>query len=351
MRSVIVMLKEDEHRQRLEEIQSLVTTVEYDVVDLFIQSSKPRARFLIGRGKVEEIRESIKEKGIELVIFENYLNSRQLTSLEEEFGIPVIDKFDLILNVFESHAKNKEAKLQIELVRLKRKIPYLKTFLSRKVAEEHPGFGGSGEFIIHSTMKTIDKRIKKIEELLEKFDRRIENQREVRRKLGKVISLAGYTNVGKTTLLNALTDVSKETSDELFTTLGTKTSSIILNGEKVFINDTIGFIRNLPHELIYTFRATLDDIKNSDLILLVMDASEPEKEFMRKKEICENTLVEINADNIPVLYVLNKIDKIDGVNDNEDILENYVKISAEKKVGLEELKNAVEESLRDGSDK
>jgi GTP-binding protein HflX len=335
------MLKEDEHEERLREVISLANTAEYEVAASFVQSTKPRARYLLGEGKVREIKEFVKANAIDLVVFENFLKSRQVMSLEGALGVPVIDRFDLILNVFELHAKSREAKLQIELARLKRKMPYIKMFLGRKVREEHPGFGGSGEFIIHSTMSAIHKRINKIEEKLETFQERVERQRERRREKGKVISLVGYTNVGKTTLLNALTKADKEVKEELFTTLRTKTSSFELNGEKIFVNDTIGFIRNLPHELVYAFRTTLGDIRNSDMILLILDASEPLREFIRKKEICENTLIEIRATNMPVFYVLNKIDKADGTREKEEILPNCVKIAAKYGTGLEELKENI----------
>lgn len=338
------MLVEDEFEERREETESLARTAGYEVVNVFSQSSKPRPRYLIGPGKVEEIREFIEGNGVELVIFENLLNSRQTTSLEGAFKVPVMDKFDLILNVFEKHAKNREAKLQIELARLKRKIPYIKMFLSKKVKEEHPGFGSSGEFIIHSTITAIHRRIEKIDEDLEKFHKRIRMQRRRRHKKGKITSLVGYTNAGKTTLLNALTHTDKDVGDELFTTLSTKTASLSFDGEKLFVNDTIGFIRDLPHELIYAFRATLSDIRNSDLILLVLDASEPLGEFLKRKEICENTLIEIGADNIPTLYILNKIDKVGGFQGGY-ISEDHILTSAKYGEGVEAIKRELQKML------
>ncbi|MFQ5974918.1 MAG: GTPase HflX [Candidatus Hydrothermarchaeales archaeon] len=344
MKSVVVMLVKDQFEEREEEIKSLAETAGYSVIDVFTQLAKPRPRYLVGTGKVDEIKGFIENNGVGLVIFENLLSSRQTMSLEAAFGIPVIDKFDLILNVFEKHAMNKEAKLQIELVRLKRKVPYIKMFLSKKIKEEHPGFGGSGEFIIHSTITAIHDRIKKIEERLEKFQRRIDMQRRRRRKGGKIVSLVGYTNVGKTTLLNALAHENKAAKDELFTTLSTKTSALSLKGKTVFINDTIGFIRDLPHELIYAFRATLSDIRDSDLIFIVLDVSEPVEKFLRKKEICENTLIEINADAIPTLYVLNKNDKGHDF-DKEVIPEEHILASAKYGDGLMDIRDKLEKML------
>lgn len=344
MKSVVVMLVVDDLEDREGEIKSLAETAGYSVLKVFFQSSKPRPRFLVGSGKVDEVKAFIVENRVELVIFENLLSSRQTMSLEAVFGVPVIDKFDLILNVFERHARTKEAKLQIELVRLKRKIPYLKMFMNKKIKEEHPGFGGSGEFIIHSTITAIHHRIKKIEERLGKFQARLERQRRRRRKEGKAVSLVGYTNAGKTTLLNALTHTDKRTKDELFTTLSTKTASFALKDKTVFINDTIGFIRDLPHDLIYAFRATLGDIGDSDLILLVLDVSESVEKILKKKDICENMLVEIGADAIPRLFVLNKNDKrgdlVEGV-----ISEDHIFLSAEYGGGLKTLKGELEKKL------
>jgi GTP-binding protein HflX len=316
----------------------------YDVLHKFIQNKMPRIKFLIGSGKVEEIKDFVKEKGVELMIFENLLTPSQTLALEDELKIPVMDRFDLILNVFEERARSREAKMQIELARLKRKKPYIKAVLGRRVKTEHPGYGGSGEFIIHSTMTEINRRIRKMENILKKFEKRVDEQREKRKEKGRIVSLAGYTNVGKTTLLNALTSAEKDTKDEVFTTLRTKTSSI----EKgIFLNDTIGFIRNLPHDLIYAFRVTLSDIKNSDLILLVLDASEGAETFLEKKKICEGMLEQIKANTVSTLHVLNKVDKIDGdeINNKKELVENPVVVSALHGIGINELKTKIRQSF------
>ena len=344
MNTIIVILGEDESNVREDEIKSLAKTADYNVTKIFSQLSKPRPQYLIGAGKVNEISEFIMENHVDLIIFENLLSSRQGMTLEAKLDTPVIDKFDLILNVFEKHAKTKEAKLQIETVRLKRKLPYIKMYMNKRIKQEHPGFGGSGEFIINSTIHAIQKRIKKIEEKLEKFENRVDMQRKRRQKGGKIVSLVGYTNAGKTTMLNALTDTEKQAKDELFTTLSTKTASLSINGKTVFINDTIGFIRNLPHELIYAFRATLSDIRESDLILIVLDASDTPEEFLKKKEVCENTLIEIEADSIPTLYILNKKDKIQDINEKV-IKENHIFVSARYGDGLKSITKEIEKKL------
>ncbi len=342
MKTVLVML--GNNIENLNETESLAETIEYDILHKFIQNKTPRIKFLIGSGKVEEIKDFVKEKEVELGVFENLLTASQILALEDELNIPVVDRFDLILNVFEKRARSREAKMQIELARLKRKKPYIKAVLGRRVKTEHPGYGGSGEFIIHSTMMEINRRIRKIETALKKFEKRVEEQREKRRRKGRIVSLAGYTNVGKTTLLNALTGTEKDSKDEMFTTLRTKTSSI----EKgIFLNDPIGFIRNLPYDLIYAFRAILGDIRNSDLILLVLDASEDAKMFSEKKMICDNMLQQIKANSIPMFYILNKIDKVDRneVDDKRELVKNSVEVSGLYRLSINELKQKIRQAL------
>jgi len=342
MKTVLVML--GENVENLNETELLGKTMGYDVLHKFIQNKTPRIKFLIGSGKVEEIKDFVKEKGVELGVFENLLTPSQTLALEDELKIPVMDRFDLILNVFEKRARSKEAKMQIELARLKRKKPYIKAVLGRRVKTEHPGYGGSGEFIIHSTMTEINNRIRKIETALKKFEKRVEDQREKRKEKGRIVSLSGYTNVGKTSLLNALTGTEKDAKDELFTTLRTKTASM----EKgIFLNDTIGFIRNLPYDLIYAFKVTLGDIKNSDLILLVLDASEDMETFLEKKRICEDMLKQIKANTVSTLHVLNKIDKTDAdeISNKREFVENPVEVSALFGIGINELKRKIRQVL------
>ena len=342
MKTVLVML--GENVENLNETELLGKTMGYDVLHKFIQNKTPRIKFLIGSGKVEEIKDFVKEKGVELMVFENLLTPSQTLALEDELKIPVMDRFDLILNVFEKRARSKEAKMQIELARLKRKKPYIKAVLGRRVKTEHPGYGGSGEFIIHSTMTEINNRIRKIETALKKFEKRVEDQREKRKEKGRIVSLSGYTNVGKTSLMNALTGTEKDAKDELFTTLRTKTASM----EKgIFLNDTIGFIRNLPYDLIYAFKVTLGDIKNSDLILLVLDASEDMETFLEKKRICEDMLKQIKANTVSTLHVLNKIDKTDAdeISNKREFVENPVEVSALYGIGINELKRKIREVL------
>jgi len=339
MKAAIVMLMGEESEERLSEILSLAETAGYDVDRVFTQKGRASRKYVVRKGKVSEILEYVVESGPDVVVFENLLTSRQTLALEDTLGAAVIDRFDLILNVFEMHAKSREALLQIELARLKRRMPYIKMYLSRKVRTEHPGFGGSGEFIVHSTLTTIHRRIKSIERSLKRFERRSELQRKRRRKIGKVVSLAGYTNVGKTSLLYALTGVKKPVRDELFTTLRTKTASYMLNETKYMVCDTIGFIRNIPLQLIHAFNATLQDIASSDLILIVNDSSLDETTFLRRKQICEDVLMSIGANDNLWLDVENKIDN------GSQQLSGSVTVSAKSGEGVEFLKHEIERML------
>jgi len=337
MRCVLAMLTGDREEHNLDELEALARTMSYDIVGSIVQRRPPRPKYLMGSGKVGDLKELTEEKNAELVIFENQLTSRQILSLEEFLDVNVIDKFDLILNVFDHHALSREAKLQVELVRLKRNIPFVKTLLGRRVRAEHPGYGSAGEFIVHSTLTNMRRRIARIEHKLATESARKDALRERRRRLGKIVSLAGYTNSGKTTLFNRLTGQNKAVKDEFFTTLRTKTS----RRGNVLINDTIGFINDLPPDLISAFRATLADIRESDLILLVNDLSDPTPQIQRKLEACKHTLLEIGAV-APIVYVFNKIDLTD-LDDVRDIVrEESFLISAKYGAGVKALVDRIE---------
>lgn len=335
-KAVIVLTTPDEERQV--EIAGLVETAGYLCVGLFKQLKRPRAHYFIGLGKVEEIKGFVEAQGVDLVVFEDYLTSRQVLSLEKVLKASVIDKFDLILNIFERHASSREAKLQIELARLKRKLPYVKLYAGERLREDHPGFGSSGAYIVHSTLGAMRERVRRLEDELESFERRVVLQGARRKEIGRVVAIVGYTNAGKTSLFNTLTGEGGKVKDEFFTTLRTKTAS--LDGG-IFVNDTIGFIRNLPPELVHAFRATLREIKSSDLILLVLDASEPLEKMMRKKAVCEEVMVRIGADRIPTILVLNKVDLCQDIAPKAGAIGGGIQVSALTGVGVEELKRRI----------
>lgn len=341
----------EEEKKRISELKALAETAGYSTEAEFVQKGEKDRKYFIRKGKVEEIKNFLSDSAIDLAVCESLLSSPQVLALEEKLGVPVIDRFDLILNIFELHAKSKEAQLQIELARLKRKIPYIKVFLGKKVSKDHPGFGSSGEYIIRGSLTGINKKINTIEKKLELFEKRAELQRSWRREVGKSIALAGYTNVGKSTLAKALTGTETLSKDELFTTLRTKTLSYRYKGENFLVSDTIGFIRALPHSLIQAFRATLSDIMKADLILLVHDASNGAEEIKNKKEICGEILASMceyseNACLPKIIHVINKIDKLNGSEEalkeiSKAVGENSIAISAAREKGIEELKEMI----------
>jgi len=339
----------EEEEKRISELKALAETASYSTEAEFIQKGEKDRKYLIRRGKVEEIKEFLADKEIELAISENLLASTQVLALEEELKIPVIDRFDLILNIFELHAKSMEAKLQIELARLKRKIPYIKVFLGKKVGSDHPGFGSSGEYLARGSLTGINKRIKAMEKKLALFEKRAEMQRSRRRELGKSIALAGYTNVGKSTLARALTGAETLSKDELFTTLRTKTLSYEYKGENFLVSDTIGFIRALPYSLIQAFRATLSDIMRADLILLVHDASDGAQEIKNKKEVCSEILASMceYSENARMPKIIHIINKIDTLNSDEERLKEISKATGEKSIAVSAIKEREIEELKE----
>lgn len=348
----------EEIKKSLEELRALARTADYKIEAEFIQKGEKDRKFLIRRGKIKEVTDFIKNNDIEIAICNNILKSSQVLALEEELRVPVIDRLDLILNIFELHANSREAKLQIELARLRKKLPFIKTYLGRKIKPEHPGFGSSGEYIIRASLTTIRRRIKKIEKELEEFERRNEMQREKRKNRGKIISLAGYTNVGKSSLAGAMANREVVAKNELFTTLRTKTLSYKYNGELFLVSDTIGFVRNLPPMLIAAFKATLGDIVNSDLILLIHDAGDEIEEIKRKKKICEEIIMDVflryNSGISPkILNVFNKVDLVSGKK-RKEIARLFARnsfcesqamaaifTSAKEKYGIEQLKHEI----------
>ncbi len=260
-------------KREISEIKQLMETVGYQAKKVFTQTAQPRPKYFIGNGKIHEIKDEIKNQDIDKIFLGNIINSKQKYNLMTFLGLAVNDYVDLILDVFAYHAKTKEANLQIDLARLEKEVPFLKVELSEKVSTEHPGPSGAGERIYHNVVTNTYRRIKKIKKALDKIVTQRDLLRYRRQKKGYNVALAGYTNSGKTTLLNSLTNSTKLFRDELFTTLQAKTSKL-KNSRNIFLTDTIGFIQNLPHSLIYPFKATLSEIAFSDLIMLVVDISD-----------------------------------------------------------------------------
>ncbi len=320
--------------KNLDEKLALITTAGYNIADVVYMQKLP-----IKSGKIEELAKLHSD----IIIFLIPLSPSQKFNLQKETEREVIDFYDLVLRVFELHAISQEAKIQIELARLRKDMPYAIKEISVGVKKEHPGFSGGGEYIIHSHTSNIKKREAKLERKLKQYEVRKERERERRE---NVVSLAGYTNSGKSTLFNALSHAQQSAKNEPFTTLQTKSRRLYLDGRKVVLNDTIGFISDLPVELIAPFRVTMKDIVESDVILLVIDMSEDIGSIKKKIDVCLSTLREIGIDKekTKVIKVLNKKDIVKDLESKIaeiGIEEPYIAVSALRKEGIRELRNLI----------
>jgi GTP-binding protein HflX len=337
-------------KAHLAELQSLTETAGALVIDTIIQErEQPDSAYYIGRGKAEEIAERVKIESIDMVIFDDELKPVQVKNLEQLMDIKIIDRTGLILDIFAAHARTREAKTQVELAQLNYHLPRLTgqwSHLSRQVG----GIGtkGPGETQLETDRRLVYHRIARLKKELIK----IEQQRTVQRKKQKKFicaSLVGYTNAGKSTIMNALTKADILVEDKLFATLDTTTRKLELNQcFPILISDTVGFIRKLPHHLIASFKTTLSQTMDADILLQVIDLSDPMYE--EHIEVVRQILTDLQIDHKPVLLLFNKVDNIR----DEYLLHRVQKryphalfISAKKKIRLERLKNMIYELIKD----
>lgn len=305
---------------------------------------KPDQKYYIGEGKLEELIELVKQSGANLVIFDNDLHPSQERNLEEQLGLKVINRTELILDIFAQHAASHEGRLQVELAQNQ----FMLTRLSGKgimMSRLGGGIGtrGPGETKLEKDKRGIRYRISLLKKDLENIQKARITRRSGRRSSGiKSISIIGYTNAGKSTLLNSLTNASVLAQDKLFATLDTTTRKLyIAENKNVLISDTVGFIQKLPHQLIDAFKATLDEVTDSDILLHVVDASSPDIE--KQIESVYIVLEELGAANKQIITVFNKTDLLTSPLD-KTLIERYrpcVSISAYKKTGLEGLKKTI----------
>lgn len=267
--------------------------------------------YQIGKGKAKELSELVKEKKAEKIIFDNELKPLQAYNLTKETGVEATDRFQLILEIFARRAATTEAKLQIDLARLRYELPRAKEKVKLAKKREQPGFMGLGAYEVQVYYETIKRQIHHIQGKLKTVGKKRGLHRERRLELGySTISLAGYTGAGKSSLFNALAGEEARVGEGLFTTLSTTTRSVNLSNRKVLLTDTVGFIDRLPITLIEAFHSTLEETIFSDLILLVVDISESQESVERKLGVCLDTIQTIGATGIPVVTALNKIDLV-----------------------------------------
>ena len=297
----------------ISEIVDLAGTLEYCVVKSFVQSrANPDVNSFVGKGKLEEIKEYIQdsEVSIDLVIVNGELKPSQWFLIEKKLDLDVFDRIRLILSIFERHAEHREAKLQVRLATLEYERPFVRELIHRSRAGEHPGFMAGGEYQVDDYYETIKKQVKTVkEELLS-----IRNQRELRRahrhKSGfYLVSLAGYTNAGKSSLLNLLTKGNVKVEGRLFSTLSTTTKKIKDSSLPILLTDTVGFISNLPSCVVDAFHSTLEEIAVSDVVLLVVDISDELEIAVDKLKVSLEELFNLCVE-APIVLVFNKCDAV-----------------------------------------
>lgn len=349
MKVILVERLSPHEASNLNELAALAETLDYEVVEKMSQTREPDPTYHIGKGKVEELAQRVEETDAEKAIFANPLKPSQAFKLEEKIGVEVIDRFQLILEIFAMRAASPEAKLQVEYARLNYELPRVKESVKRAKLDEFPGFRGGGEYGERARVDTIKNRMKSLEEKLESLEEAREQRRKRRRERGfNLVAIAGYTNAGKSTLLNALSSAEVEVDDRLFTTLSTRTRVLDEDSQKILITDTIGFIDDLPPWLIEAFKAALEEIYLADLVLLVVDASEPFREIMRKFRTSREILSSSSAE---IVLLLNKIDMLSesSLKRKKESLERIspevMPISAEKGTNLEKLKDFIRSNL------
>jgi GTP-binding protein HflX len=281
----------------------------YAVVGKIEQVREPDSRYQIGAGKVEELTELVKETHAQKIIFDNPLKSVQAYNLAKATGVEAIDRFQLILEIFTRRATTTEAQLQIQLARQQYELAHAKERVRLAKKEEQPGFMGLGAYEVDVYYEAVKRQVHTIRRKLKKPREKRLLHRERRAELGfSSISLAGYTNAGKSSLFNSLAEEEVPVDETLFTTLSTTTRLVNFSKKKFLLTDTVGFIDRLPLTLIEAFHSTLEETIYSDLILLVVDVSEPMDVIEKKLAVCLETIERIGASGIPIITALNKID-------------------------------------------
>jgi GTP-binding protein HflX len=351
----------EEVAEHLEELAFLATTADAINKRTFVQSlDRPDTRTFVGSGKLQEVKEYVEENEIDILIFDDELTPTQLRNIERE--IPerkILDRPNLILDIFAQRARTAHAKTQVELAQYQYLLPRL-TNMWTHLQKQKGGIGmkGPGEKEIETDRRIIRDRIAHLKKELKAIDKQMATQRGNRGALVRV-ALVGYTNAGKSTLMTLMSKSDVFAENKLFATLDTTVRKVVLQNLPFLLSDTVGFIRKLPHQLIESFKSTLDETRESDLLLHVVDVSHPQ--FEDHLAVVESTLAEIGSDDKPTMIVFNKVDRIEvepfGPT-REDIMagirerfergdREVIFISAKEKWGMEELRNVVFEAVKE----
>lgn len=357
----------EDYKLSLEELGSLAQACEMEVVGSVEQNlTEVHKAFYIGTGKVEEVREAAEAEEADVVIFDNSLSPMQMRNLQDKIGKPILDRSTLILDIFASRARSREAKLQVEVARLQYMLPRL-VGLHAALSRQGGGSGsmsnkGAGEKKLELDRRILEHRLAEYRRELKEVGAERQTQRKKRAASGMPrVALVGYTNAGKSTLLNAMLDLygvdeidveEKKVmeKDMLFATLDTTVRKIAPENHHAFLlSDTVGFIHKLPHNLVEAFHSTLEEAREADILLQVVDYSD--EHYKEQIGVTNQTLKELGAEDIPMLYVYNKADKVAPEQIPGQIPavgENSIYLSARQKIGMEELICLIEQKLAGG---
>lgn len=322
----------------LDELAELTVSAGGSVADKVIQTRMPDPKYYVGKGLVQRLKEEISANGTHLVIFDDSLSPAQQRNLENAFEVKVIDRSVLILDIFALHARSAAAKLQVELAQLEYILPRL-TGAWAHFSRQYGGIGtkGPGETQLEIDRRQVRKKIARLKKEIDRLGKQRQIQRKGRQDLFKV-SLVGYTNAGKSTLFNELTNSEVATANALFTTLDS-TTRMMSSGypKKIIFTDTVGFIKKLPHQLVASFKSTLEEVTFANLLLHLVDYSD--ENHSEKMSQTKRVLDEIGAGGIDSILIYNKIDKIDGVPIGQNRDGTAFFISALKGIGLDSLRS------------
>ncbi|MDZ7758167.1 GTPase HflX [Rhodohalobacter sp.] len=325
----------------LEELELLADTAGADTVEKVLQNRPhPDPTTFVGTGKLRELKSIVSEKNADVLIFDDDLSPTQIRNIEKTVDNKVLDRSGLILDIFASRAKTAASKTQVELAQLQYLLPRLTRFWTH-LSRQTGGIGtkGPGETQIETDRRLIGKRISTLKDKLEKLDRQRTTQRKNREGIDRV-SLVGYTNAGKSTLMNALTDTDVLAEDRLFATLDSTVRRLEVEDHEILLSDTVGFIRKLPHNLIESFKSTLDEVRDADILMHVVDASS--KLLEDYIDVVNDTLEELEIEGKKMVLVLNKIDRLEP-NELIGLKKEYpgaVFVSAARGIGLRKIERA-----------
>lgn len=356
---------EQQVQEYLEELAFLAETAGAFALKKFTQKlPHPDSRTFVGKGKLEEIKNYVKSKNIDLVIFDDELTGSQIINIEKELDTKTIDRSDLILDIFARRARTAQAKVQVELAQYQYLLPRLKG-MWKHLERQGGGIGtrGPGETEIETDRRIVKDKINLLRKRLGEIDRQMFTQRKERSELIRV-ALVGYTNVGKSTIMNLLSKSDVFAENKLFATLDTTTRKVVFEATPFLLSDTVGFIRKLPHHLVESFKSTLDEVREADILLHVVDISHPQ--FEEQIGVVNKTLQDLKAFDKPILTIFNKMDLYEKQSIDEwlppevkteilkDIYEkwqhitegNCIFISATEKLNIEALRDFILNKVR-----